>query len=70
MAIATLDLSLFQHNQSEQRNAFALDLKRELTRHGFVKIVGHGVSDADIAKAFGWVSELHPVDSDKEEVWR
>lgn len=58
MAIATLDLSLFESSHSEQRDEFALDLRRELTRHGFVKIVGHGVSDADVAKAFEWVSEL------------
>ncbi|KAL8786523.1 MAG: hypothetical protein Q9213_002750 [Squamulea squamosa] len=54
MALATLDLSLFIHGRHDTREAFAADLRKELSRHGFVKIVGHGLSSEDIGQVFEW----------------
>lgn len=56
MALASLDLSLFSNGNHESREGFAAELRRELTQHGFVKIVGHGLSDKDIKEVFEWVS--------------
>lgn len=56
MALATLDLSLFTNGNHNTREAFAADLRKELSRHGFVKIVCHGLSDEDIGEVFEWVS--------------
>ena len=56
MPLATLDLSLFTAGRHDIQEAFTADLRRELTRHGFVKIVGHGLSNEDINQVFAWVS--------------
>lgn len=56
MALPTLDLSLFTNGHHDAREAFAADLREELSRHGFVKIVGHGLSNEDIGEVFEWVS--------------
>ncbi len=55
MALATLDLSAFTNGEHDKRAAFAADLRRELSRHGFVKITGHGMSNEDIEDVFTWV---------------
>ncbi|KAL9006071.1 MAG: hypothetical protein Q9188_001198 [Gyalolechia gomerana] len=57
MALATLDLSLFTNGHHDAREAFAADLREELSRHGFVKIVGHGLSNEDIGEVFEWVKQ-------------
>ncbi|KAL8873407.1 MAG: hypothetical protein Q9198_007029 [Flavoplaca austrocitrina] len=81
MALATLDLSLFTSGRHDTQEAFAADLRRELTRHGFVKIVGHGLSNGDINQVFAWnkkFSQLvyedkaviaHPGGSDPQRGW-
>ncbi|KAL8993173.1 MAG: hypothetical protein Q9169_006545 [Polycauliona sp. 2 TL-2023] len=81
MALATLDLSLFTHDYGETRAAFARDLRTELSRHGFVKIIGHGVSDADIQQLSEWNMKFfqlgyhdkaaiaHPGGSDPQRGW-
>lgn len=56
MALASLDLSHFINGSHETREAFASNLRKELSRHGFVKVVGHGISDENIEKVFKWVS--------------
>lgn len=56
MALASLDLSLFLDGDHETRKGFAASLREELAHHGFVKIVGHGLSDKDIKEVFEWVS--------------
>ena len=56
MALKTLNLSLFRGEKDAERRGFAADLRREFVQHGFVKIIGHGISEEDIEEAFAWVS--------------
>ncbi|KAL8889960.1 MAG: hypothetical protein Q9215_002829 [Flavoplaca cf. flavocitrina] len=81
MALATLDLSLFTAGRHDTQEAFAAELRREVTRHGFVKIVGHGLSNGDINQVFAWNKEFfqlgyedkaviaHPGGSDPQRGW-
>ncbi|KAI4279899.1 MAG: hypothetical protein L6R38_004885 [Xanthoria sp. 2 TBL-2021] len=81
MALATLDLSLFTNGNHNTREAFAADLRKELSRHGFVKIVCHGLSDEDIGEVFEWnkrffqlslddkAAIVHPGGSDPQRGW-
>ena len=52
MAIPTLDLSLFTNGHDWERQQLAADLLESFTRHGFVKLVNHGVSDQEVSKLF------------------
>ena len=56
MALSTLDLSLFVDGSKSQRYDFASNLRQGLARHGFLKIVNHGISEEEISEAFTWVS--------------
>lgn len=57
MALTTLDLSVFNHD----REQFALQLRSGLSQHGFVKLIGHGISESAVSKAFEWVGpQQHP----------
>ncbi|KAI4270108.1 MAG: hypothetical protein LQ337_006893 [Flavoplaca oasis] len=81
MALATLDLSLYTTGRPDAQEAFAADLRRELTRHGFVKIVGHGLSNEGINQVFAWNKKFfqlgyedkaviaHPGGSDPQRGW-
>ncbi|KAI4233186.1 MAG: hypothetical protein LQ349_004567 [Xanthoria aureola] len=81
MALATLDLSAFTNGEHDKRAAFAADLRRELSRHGFVKITGHGLSNGDIEDVFTWNKRFfklgigdkaaiaHPGGSDPQRGW-
>ena len=55
MALPTLDLSLFTDGTPLQRKQLASDLLDSLTRHGFVKLVKHGISDRQVDKLFEMV---------------
>ncbi|KAL8649434.1 MAG: hypothetical protein Q9226_005579 [Calogaya cf. arnoldii] len=66
MALKTLDLSLFINGRHETRKTFAADLKEELTRHGFVKVVGHGLSNEDIERVFEWNKKFFRLDIDEK----
>lgn len=61
MSLATIDLQGFTAGDNAQRQDFASSLKRELRKHGFVKIVGHGIAEEDIVKAFEWASRASPI---------
>ncbi|KAL9020094.1 MAG: hypothetical protein Q9180_008657, partial [Flavoplaca navasiana] len=68
MALATLDLSLYTTGRHDTQEAFAADLRRELVRHGFVKIVGHGLSDEDINQVFAWNKIFFQLDYEDKAV--
>lgn len=59
MALPVLDLSSFAEGNSSQRQQFASDLLKSLYKHGFVKIVGHGIEDSEIERLFEWASPTH-----------
>ena len=59
MASPVLDLSSFVEGNSSQRQQFASELLKGLKRHGFVKIVGHGIKDSEVKTLFEWVSRTH-----------
>lgn len=59
MALPVLDLSSFAEGNSSQRQQFASELLKSLYKHGFVKIVGHGIEDSEIERLFEWVSRTH-----------
>ena len=61
MALTTLDLSLFNDGGDADRQKFASQLLSGLSQHGFVKLVGHGISDSAVSKLFEWVGpQQHP----------
>lgn len=61
MNMTTLDLSLSTNGSNSDRQRFASQLLGSLSQRGFVKLVGHGISEEAIAKLFEWVrSTCHP----------
>ncbi len=57
MTLPTLDLSVFTDGGSDtDRNKFSSDLLSSLSKHGFVKLVNHGIPDYMVSKLFQWVS--------------
>ncbi|KAL9103486.1 MAG: hypothetical protein Q9163_001482 [Psora crenata] len=56
MALEVIDLALFISGSNKDREKVASELRNELSRHGFVKITGHGIQEAQVAKLFEWVS--------------
>ena len=56
----TLDLSLFTEGGTSARQDFAAQLLDNLSADGFVKIGGHGISEATVAELFESVSTTHP----------
>lgn len=61
MTLTTLDLSLFKNGRVADRQQFASQLLSGLSQHGFVKLVGHGISDSAISQSFGWVGPQLPI---------
>ena len=59
MALQVLDLSSFAGGNSSQRQQFASELLKSLQKHGFVKIVGHGIEESEIEKLFEWASRIY-----------
>ena len=55
MTFTTLDLSLFKNGGDADREIFGSRLLSGLSKQGFVKLVGHGVSDCRVDKLFEWV---------------
>ena len=60
MTLSRLDLSLFTSGNATDSQHLASDLLESLRRHGFVKIVNHGIPDHTVAKMFEWVSVHDP----------
>lgn len=59
MALPVLDLSSFAEGNSSQRQQFASELLKSLHKHGFVKIVGHGIQESEVERYFELVSRAH-----------
>ena len=55
MALSTLNLSLYTHGTPRERQQLASELLDSLSQHGFVKLVGHGVSRETINGLLNWV---------------
>ncbi len=63
MAQPTLDFSLYTHGNASQRQQVSSRLLDELSSHGFVKLIGHGISDERVSELFRWVSRSSPSES-------
>jgi len=55
MALPTLDLSLYTDGHAVERQQLASQLLDSLSQHGFVKLVGHGVSRETVEELLKWV---------------
>ena len=55
MTRSTLDLSLFTHGNEVERQQLASNLLENLSQHGFVVLINHGISDSTVRKLFEWV---------------
>ena len=60
MTLLRLDLSLFTNGNATDSQHFASDLLESLRRHGFVKIINHGIPDHTVAEMFEWVRVHDP----------
>lgn len=56
MAIPTLDLSRFTCGPEWDRQQLAADLLDSFAKHGFVKLVNHGISNREVSDLFDMVS--------------
>lgn len=56
--VPTLDGSKWLHGTNTERQEFADELLHCLQRHGFAKLVNHGISDDGVADLYRWVSGL------------
>ena len=56
MVLPTLNFLLYTHGNALQSQELASCLLDSLSEHGFVKLVGHGISDEKIDELFRWVS--------------
>ena len=57
MVLPTLNFLLYTQGNASQRQEIASRLLDSLSEHGFVKLVGHGISDEKIDEMFKWVSQ-------------
>ena len=55
MALPTLDLSWYTDGNAAERQQLASQLLDSLSQHGFVKLVGHGVSRQNVEELLEWV---------------
>ncbi|KAF2226213.1 oxidoreductase [Elsinoe ampelina] len=53
-----LDCSIFDNDSASVRGEFAASLRASLERFGFVKLVGHGISDHLVGELFEWADKL------------
>lgn len=52
MVLPLLPLSHFEYGDPKEQRQFATDLVASLKRHGFVKIIDHGISDTEVEENF------------------
>lgn len=50
MVLPTVDLSQYTHGTAQQRQQLSSQLLDSLSRHGFVKLTGHGISRETVSK--------------------
>jgi len=58
MDLPTLNFAKWSNGDASQRLEFANSLADSFKKHGFVKIINHGVPDEHIRELFGWVHEF------------
>jgi len=58
MDLPTLDFSRFEDGSESERTELANVLVDSFEKHGFVKLVNHGVPDEVIYDLFAWVWSL------------
>lgn len=55
MTLPTLDLSLYTDGDTGERQKLASQLLESLSKDGFVKLVGHGISRETVNELLRWV---------------
>lgn len=55
MGIPSIDLSVLVGAPSQRRTEVLGAFLRSCASHGFVKVVGHGISDIRLRQLFAWV---------------
>lgn len=55
MSLPVVDLSLFTKGNDKDREQIASELVDGFSQHGFAKIIGHGIREAEVANVFEWV---------------
>lgn len=55
LTLPPLDLSLFLSGTPEQKKQFADDFCNCLKRHGFAKLINHGLTDDNVDGLYHWV---------------
>lgn len=58
-SIPTLDVSLFHSESTADRKQYASALVNSLTKHGFVKLINHGIPEETVMEMFEWVTHGH-----------
>ena len=58
MGIAVINLSLLAESSPENRKKLVHMLLQSFATYGFVKVVGHGISDNTLEQLFDWVSQF------------
>lgn len=62
LALPPLDLSLFLSGTPAQKKQFANDFCDCLKRHGFAKLVNHGLTDDNVKGLYDWVRSPDALD--------
>ncbi|KAH6649195.1 hypothetical protein BKA67DRAFT_539186 [Truncatella angustata] len=59
-----VDMSLFISGNRLERSRFADQLRDSLVKHGFVKVINHGISDSEVEEVFDWSEKFFqlPID--------
>ena len=55
MTLSTLDLAYYTDGDNAERQQLAERLLDSLSQHGFVKLVGHGISRETVNTLLTWV---------------
>ncbi|KAI0815550.1 putative gibberellin 20-oxidase [Xylaria sp. FL0064] len=54
MSLPRLDFSLFLNADESERQKLASELFASLAKHGFVRLVNHGITDSEVKRLFQW----------------
>lgn len=55
LKLPLLDAQLFRCGTPSERREFAKALRDSLSRHGFARVIGHGISASMVDELFEWV---------------
>ena len=59
--VPTLDLAVLSDEANPQHTMELGRLTDALSEHGFVKLINHGLAEADVQRMFEWVSRASPL---------